>query len=32
VILSGQALDLLDDAEFSPVLSVQERRNYREAH
>jgi hypothetical protein len=31
MILLGQALDLLDDAEFSPVLPIQERRNNREA-
>ena len=31
VILPGQALDLLDDAEFGPMLPVQKRRNDREA-
>jgi hypothetical protein len=31
VILPGQTLDLLDDAEFGPMLPVQERRNDREA-
>jgi hypothetical protein len=30
MILSSETLDLLDDTKFSPVLSVQERRNNRE--
>jgi hypothetical protein len=31
MILSGKALDLLDDAEFCPMLPIQERRNNRES-